>query len=152
MRSLLFFCNIFILCFQTERIRAQEVPPKEKICGKWESTAKNLRIQITLDHNQYQANIIWFKNTDGKPMDYWTDVNNPDRRLRGRKLLGMSILTGLQFNPASNSWENGIVYDAKHGREWSASAYIGKKGQLHVRGYWHFKFIGKTMDFIRIGR
>jgi len=43
-----------------------------------------------------------------------------------------------------------MVYDSRHGREWNASANIGKKGQLHVRGYWHFKFIGKTMNFFRI--
>jgi uncharacterized protein (DUF2147 family) len=83
-------------------------------------------------------------------MGYWTDVNNPDPALRKRKLLGMSILSGLVYVPESNSWENGMVYDAKHGRVWNASAYLGEKGRLHVRGYWHFKFIGKTMNFIRI--
>ena len=83
-------------------------------------------------------------------MSYWTDVNNPDPALRKRKLLGMSILSRLQYDPETNSWENGMVYDSRHGREWNASAYIDKKGQLHVRGYWHFKFIGKTMSFNRI--
>ena len=144
------FCAFFILIGITSDAQ-KNIAPREKICGKWESTAKNLRVQIYLDHNQYQAKLIWFSNTDGKPMDYWTDVNNPDPALRKRKLLGMSILRGLQYNPRSNSWENGMVYDSKHGREWNASAYIGKKGQLHVRGYWHFKFIGKTMDLHRIG-
>jgi uncharacterized protein (DUF2147 family) len=142
---------LLITIFSFTILNAQTIPSKEKICGKWESTDKKLRIQIYLEHNQYHANLIWFSNTDGKPMDYWTDVNNPDPVLRKRKLLGMSILSGLQYDPASNSWENGMVYDSRHGREWNASAYIGKKGQLHVRGYWHFKFIGKTMNFIKIG-
>jgi len=83
-------------------------------------------------------------------MDYWADVNNPDTKLRTRKLLGMSILNVPTYDPKTNSWENGMVYDSRHGREWNASANIGKKGQLHVRGYWHFKFIGKTMNFFRI--
>jgi uncharacterized protein (DUF2147 family) len=150
MRTILIFSSFLLLCFTIANPKAQGVPSKEIICGKWESTAKNLRIQIYLDHNQYRAMLIWFSNTDGKPMNYWKDINNPDPKLRKRKLLGMSILSGLTYNPESDSWENGMVYDSKHGREWNAAAYIGKKGQLHVRGYWHFKFIGKTMNFIRI--
>lgn len=150
MRFFLTCSFIFILFFPIVNLEAQSVPPKERICGKWESVAKNLRILIYMENNQFRAKLIWFSNTDGKPMDYWTDVNNPDPALRKRKLLGMSILRNLIYDPESNSWEDGMVYDSRHGREWNASAYIGKKGQLHVRGYWHFKFIGRTMNFIRI--
>jgi uncharacterized protein (DUF2147 family) len=150
MRSIMICKVLLLLLCLIENANALAIPANEKICGKWESTDKKLRIQIYLEHNQYHANLIWFSNTDGKPMSYWTDVNNPDPALRKRKLLGMSILSRLQYDPETNSWENGMVYDSRHGREWNASAYIGKKGQLHVRGYWHFKFIGKTMNFNRI--
>jgi len=150
MRLVPIYNLVLLLLFPIANSAAQSIPPKENICGIWQSSTKNLRIQIYLDHNQYQAKLIWYSDTDGKPMDYWTDVNNPDPKLRTRKLLGMSILSGLTYDPKTNSWENGMVYDSKHGREWNASAYIGKKDQLHVRGYWHFTFIGKTMDFIRI--
>jgi uncharacterized protein (DUF2147 family) len=121
-----------------------------RICGKWESTERNLRIQVYMQNNQFKANIIWFKDTEGKPMDYWTDVHNPDPALRNRKILGMSVLSGLKYDPDKNTWEDGMVYDSKHGRDWNASANIDKNGILKVRGYWHFKFIGRTMDFVRI--
>jgi uncharacterized protein (DUF2147 family) len=62
----------------------------------------------------------------------------------------MDVLTGLVYQPATDSWENGMVYDAKHGREWNAAAYINKHGELKVRGYWHFKFIGRTLTFYRV--
>lgn len=122
----------------------------DRLCGKWESRQQNLRVSIYTDHGQFKAKIIWFANTEGKPMDYWRDVNNPDPKLRSRTLLGMSILSGLQYDPSSGSWENGTVYDSRHGRYWNVSAYIGKMGLLHVRGYWHFKWIGKTMTFHRV--
>jgi uncharacterized protein (DUF2147 family) len=128
----------------------QSVPARQKICGRWESTDKNLIVGIYFQNNQFHSKILWYSDTDGKPLNYWTDVHNPDPALRSRKILGMSILSGLDFVPATNSWENGLVYDSKHGRTWNAAAYIGKKGFLHVRGYWHFKFIGKTMTFKRV--
>lgn len=121
-----------------------------EICGKWQSTDNELTIQVYMQDNEYKAKIVWFSNTGGKPMDYWKDVHNPDPALRNRKILGMSVLSELKYNADTNAWEDGIVYDSKHGKEWNASAYIDKKGILRVRGYWHFKFIGRTMDFVKI--
>ena len=40
------------------------------------------------------------------------DVNNPDKELRSRTLLGMNILTG--FKAAGNEWK-GQIYDPKSG-------------------------------------
>lgn len=122
----------------------------DRICGKWESVEKSLIIQVYLEGGNYKAKIIWFSDTEGKPMDYWTDRRNPNPALRNRKILGMEVLRGLQYNADNNSWENGMVYDSKHGREWNASATIDKYGRLRVRGYWHFKFIGRTMTFYRV--
>jgi len=126
---------VALFLITTVSLKGQSVPAQERICGKWESLAKQLRILVYVQGNQFKAKLIWFSNTDGKPMNYWTDIHNPDPTLRSRKLLGMSILRGLSYNAGTNTWENGMVYDSRHGREWNASAYIGKKGELHVRGY-----------------
>ncbi|HVW98751.1 MAG TPA: DUF2147 domain-containing protein [Mucilaginibacter sp.] len=127
-----------------------QLKPFERICGDWENTDKSLIIQIYIQQGEFKAKILWYKDTEGKPLDYWTDRHNPDPALRSRKILGMQILRGLKYRAKSNSWENGMVYDSRHGREWNASAYIDKKGRLRVRGYWHFKFIGRTMTFVRV--
>jgi uncharacterized protein (DUF2147 family) len=125
-------------------------PPSEQICGKWESSEKNLIVQVYCEDNKFKAKIIWFINSGGKPLDTWTDFRNPDESLRSRKILGMSVLNDLCYKPDTNSWEDGMIYDAEHGRDWNASAYIDKNGILKVKGYWHFKFIGKTMTFNRV--
>ena len=150
MKNKCFSIGFFLFLCAAIASSGQSISPKDRICGKWESTVKNLRILVYLEGNQFKAKLIWFSHTNGKPMGYWTDVNNPDPKLRKRKLLGMSILRNLTYDPEKHSWENGMVYDSSNGREWNASAYIGKKGHLHVRGYWHFKFIGKTINFFRI--
>ena len=123
----------------------------ELICGKWQTEEKSLTVQVYQVDNEFRAKIIWFNDGDNeKDMGKWTDKRNPDPALRGRKILGMDVLEKLVYDADSNSWEDGVIYDAKSGRYWSSSAFIDKNGKLKVKGYWHFKFIGKTMTFKRI--
>jgi len=145
------FCLYLLLLVAAVYGHAKSVAPAERVCGKWESTDKKLIIQVYTEHNQYLAKLLWYSHNGGKPLDYWKDVRNPDPKLRSRRLLGMSLLSGLRYDKDSDSWEDGMVYDSTHGRYWNASATIDKKGQLRVRGYWHFKFIGKTMSFYKVG-
>lgn len=141
---------IILSVFSVGQIYGQSTTAGDRICGKWENQEKTLRIQIYTKHNQFLAKIIWFSDTEGKPMNYWKDKRNPNPALRNRTILGMSILRDLEYNYKKNSWENGKVYDSKHGKEWSASAVIDKHDILKVRGYWRFKFLGKTMKFHRL--
>jgi uncharacterized protein (DUF2147 family) len=130
--------------------KADTVPPCEQICGKWESSEKNLVVQVYMQRNKFIAKIVWFSDTAGRHMDYWKDVRNPDPTLRSRRILGMNVLENLTYQADTNTWEDGMIYDSKHGRDWNASAYIDKNGLLRVKGYWHFKFIGRTMTFKRV--
>ncbi|MEB0262822.1 MULTISPECIES: DUF2147 domain-containing protein [unclassified Mucilaginibacter] len=144
------FGLIFFVPFLSPRAYSQRIPASERICGKWESQAKTLRILVYTENSEFKAKVIWFSDTEGKPMGYWKDKKNPDPKLRNRTILGMSILRDLKYNSDKGTWENGMVYDSKHGKEWNASASIEKSGLLKVRGYWHFKWIGKSMIFHRI--
>ena len=130
------------------------VPPRsahDLVCGKWMSSEKNLVVQIYREGDDFKAKIVWFLDTDKKyPMEEWTDIHNPDVSLRARKLIGLSILKNMEYCPKSDSWENGKIYDPMHGHEWDASACINKNGDLKITGYWHFKFIGRTLTFTRL--
>ncbi|KPF63941.1 hypothetical protein IP79_09075 [Porphyrobacter sp. AAP60] len=59
------------------------------------------------------------------------DVNNPDAKLRSRKLLGMPILSG--FTADGNLWR-GRIYDPKSGKTYRS--IIRRKGPnvLEVKG------------------
>lgn len=140
--------GLLVFIFINSSLYAQSA--SDRVCGKWESSEKNLVVEVYKVHDDFKAKITWFDAGSEALMRACTDDNNPDKALRTRKVLGMDVLNGLIYDSKSNSWENGTVYDAKHGREWDASAYINKKGQLKVRGYWHFKFIGRTMTFNRV--
>ncbi|QHS56164.1 DUF2147 domain-containing protein [Mucilaginibacter sp. 14171R-50] len=123
----------------------------DRVCGKWQMVGESLVIQVYRDGGEFKAKILWFDDEDDtKPTDYWKDVRNPDPHLRSRKILGLNVVEKLSYNPKTDSWEDGMIYDPKHGRHWNASAYINKDGLLKVKGYWHFKFIGKTLTFKRV--
>lgn len=59
------------------------------------------------------------------------DLNNPNKALRGRTILGMNILTG--FKEAGNEWK-GQIYDPKSGKTYRSIVYKGKSGNLVVKG------------------
>ena len=144
-------CLAFVFLLVTaSQTKTATVANCDQICGKWMSSEKNLTVLVYKSGNQFKAKIIWFRDDPSLPMEEWRDKNNPDPALRTRKILGMEVLRDLKYDTDGDSWEDGMIYDAKHGREWNASAYINKEGLLKVKGYWHFKFIGRTMTFHRI--
>lgn len=121
------------------------------VCGKWQLQDGKLIVQVYREGEEYEAKIVWFDDHDDtKNLDYWKDDQNPDPALRSRKILGMNVLEKLTYNPSTNTWEDGIIYDAKHGKHWNSSASLTKEGLLKVKGYWHFKFMGKTLTFKRL--
>jgi uncharacterized protein (DUF2147 family) len=139
----LFFLTAFIPKYTA-------VNDADRICGKWISSNKDLIVLVYKDGTGFKGKMVWFKNIDNsKAMDEWTDKHNPDPALRNRKLIGMDILNKMTYDKGSDSWENGKIYDSQSGHEYSASVHINKDGMLKVTGYWHFKFIGKTMTFVR---
>jgi uncharacterized protein (DUF2147 family) len=141
----------FIILFITSiPLWAANPEDSDQICGKWMSSEKNIIVQVYKTGEEFKAKVVWFHDDDSKPMDEWRDKHNPDPALRSRRLVGMEILRNLKYDKSSHTWEDGMIYDAQHGREWNAAAYIDKQGMLRIKGYWHLKLFGKTMIFQRI--
>jgi uncharacterized protein (DUF2147 family) len=130
-------------------VSASPVPESDRILGKWISSDQKLIVLVYKEKEHYKAKIVWFNDDPSKAMDEWRDKHNPDPALRNRKILGLEILSGLKYDDKSGTWEDGTIYDAQHGRQWNAAGYIDKDGTLKVKGYWHFKIIGRTMIFRR---
>lgn len=151
-RFVLFGLMLMYVVGITQKSAAQTIAPCDKICGKWISAEKNCIVQVYKTGNEFEAKLVWFNDADDKsrPMNVRTDYRNTDKSLRSRKLIGMEVLDNLTYNPDSNSWENGVIYDAKSGHKWSSIASLTSTNTLKVTGYWHFKFLGKSMVFNRM--
>lgn len=141
---------IFILFFAFVQVNAQA--NSDKILGNWLATDNSVSVKVYKVDNDYRAKILWFDDQLGSkiPMNSQLDTENPNPSLRKRKIIGMEILEGLQYNAKQNSWEKGRIYDASSGRHWDSAATIDKNGNLKVRGFWKFKWIGKSMSFKKI--
>lgn len=153
MSRLLFLTALVILTMLALPVVAQgNVSNADRILGKWMTEKKNLIVEVYRHEHEYKAKILWFDDTDdlNRPAEMRRDDQNPDPSLRKRKILGLEILKLLAYKKETNTWEDGIIYDALSGKEWSSYAFITNKGLLRVKGYWHFKIFSKSVDFLPV--
>jgi uncharacterized protein (DUF2147 family) len=127
-------------------------PQSDRIVGRWISSQGNVIVQVYKDSLTYKGRVEWFDDSDDatKPMNGRKDVNNPDRNLRHRNIIGLVVLQGLTYNPKCKCWENGKIYDVNTGKIWSSTIRLANNDLLNIRGFWHFEFLGRTMSFKRL--
>lgn len=142
---------LVVLC-SFRSVPVDEMSDANRICGKWESSGKDLVVEVYPYKNTFRAKMIRFTGgvTKDKPMESITDKKNPDPALRNRKVLGLDVVEGLTYNSKTKSWEGGRIYEVQSGKYWSAAATLDGDNTLKVKGYWKVKLLGKTMTFHRI--
>jgi uncharacterized protein (DUF2147 family) len=140
--SILWVLLIFNTC-----IAAQN--KQDAIVGKWMSTDGKLEVEVIKQNNEYNAQIIWFDDSDDRsvPLNQRQDGKNPDKGLRSRKIIGMEVMHGLQYKAGDDEWQEGRIYDASTGKDWNAKAWLAKDGCLKVKAFWHFEFLGENICF-----
>lgn len=88
-----------------------------ELAGIWATSDGEAHVEFVSCDSGQCANIVWLQEPqstiDGKPK---RDRNNPDASLRGRPIMGLSILTEIQARP-----EGG----------WYAESYNPKDGETH---------------------
>jgi uncharacterized protein (DUF2147 family) len=124
----------------------------DAIAGKWMSTENNLEVEVFKQNSEYKARLLWFDDSDDKtkPTATRLDEKNHDKTLRTRRLIGIEVLHGLQYNKDDDEWQGGVIYDSSTGKNWDAKAWINTTGMLKVRGYWNIPLLGETMSFKKV--
>ena len=97
------------------------------VIGKWLTEGGESQIEIYQSGDKLNGKIVWLKAGDGT-----LDNKNPDAKLKGRKLVGSNILTGLTKN--GDKYEGGKIYNPKNGKTYKCSIWL-EGGKLKVRGY-----------------
>ena len=122
-----------IAMFFSGYVSYAQVSP-DMIVGKWLAVPnENMIVEVYKVNDEYKGKIAWVKDPNDKS-----------------KPIGYEIIDNLTFNPDTESWENGKIYDPQSGKVYSSTAKLENGNSLEVEGYWKFKFLGKTMKFRKV--
>jgi len=122
--------------------------PGYQLVGIWESEQKNLLIEMFENGGEYFGRMIYFKCSTDEIMRTRKDIENPDKDLTERHLLGLMLVTDLAYQ-GDNVWDEGKIYDPNSGRTFEARIQLTGPQSATVRGYWKYRWIGRSMVFHR---
>lgn len=114
--------NLFLILFTIGFSLANAQSNSDAIIGKWVDHTKEATVEIYENDGQYFGKIIWLKEPTDKYGNSRKDKENSKAKFRNRELLGLEVLSGLEFN--NSKWENGKIYSINRGRITTCSAYL----------------------------
>ena len=127
----------------------RENSPANQVVGIWESEEKNLQIEMFEDNGHFAGRMIYFKCSSDSIMRLSEDSENPDKKYTSRKLLGLKLVDKLSYQ-GDHVWDNGKIYDPNSGNTYEARIHLTSPNTAIVRGYWKFKWFGRSMVFNRL--
>lgn len=120
----------------------------QDVIGKWKLEDGSAIVEVYKSGDSFNGKIVWLEKpteADGSPVK---DVNNPDKNLRSRQLMGLNMLNGLKKE--GNEYAGGKIYDPGNGKTYNCSMKV-EGDVLKVRGSLDKKgLIGRTMDWFRV--
>ena len=87
--------------------------PNNLTRGTWANEDHTIHVKFTQKGKSYSAQLVWMvqpNNENGNPKQ---DVNNPEKGLRNRPVLGIPIIWGLELK--DKQWIDGTIYSPKKG-------------------------------------
>jgi uncharacterized protein (DUF2147 family) len=114
------------------------------IVGTWWSPKHDGKILITTDASgKASGTVIAAADADRK------DIRNPNPALRGRRLLGLVILSGFH-DDGHGTWTGGSVYQPSSGRTFNADLKLKDDDHLLLHGFLGVGFLGDTKMLDRV--
>ncbi|NOS93196.1 MAG: DUF2147 domain-containing protein [Cyclobacteriaceae bacterium] len=122
--------TILLFCFTGLKATAQE--QARDIVGQWFTEKGEAKISIYIESGLYVGKIIWVK--DGKE----------------NAKLNTIVLSGFKYDQETREWNDGTVYDPRHGHKSSGYLVLKDSKTLKVVGYKAFRWISDTELWTRI--
>jgi uncharacterized protein (DUF2147 family) len=119
--------------------------PAQTIIGQWKmvgmkSGKERSLIEIYEKDGLYFGKVIEVYPAPGKDPNPVCDLCSDDRK--GKRMVGMDIITNLEYNGRTGEYKDGRILDPMTGSEYDCKVWLGSDGYLRVRGYMFF--VGKT--------
>ena len=125
---------------------AQKLSPSQ-IEGIW--LCDDFKIEVFKSGNTWSAKLLWSKDmfeADGKTPK--KDLKNPDAKLRGRSIQGVTHITELVYE--DGEYVNGKLYSVQDGNTYSLKGELKSANNLETRGYKGVPMLGKTFKWKRV--
>lgn len=116
----------------------------DDILGSWITEGHPSRVEIYKGDDVYYGRLVSVFGADSTRRD----ARNPDRSLRDRSILGLTLLSDLRFD--QDEWTGGRIYDPTSGRTYRCKVTVEGDGKLHLRGYVGISLVGRTTVWERV--
>lgn len=117
----------------------------QEVMGTWLSENKKQKVKVVYDASKkvYNGKIIWMYEDDQAEGRVLLDKNNPDPKLRNRRVTGINLMRGFVYE--GKSVFRGYIYDPISGKEYRCMLTLQPdKKTAHIRGYILIPWIGRT--------
>jgi uncharacterized protein (DUF2147 family) len=138
------FCFVLFTVLGSKISRAQECY-MPGVLGVWLSENKKQKVRVTYDATKkiYTGKIIWMYEDDQAEGRVLLDKNNPNPKLRTRRITGINLM--LNFQHEGDGVFRGYVYDPISGKQYRCLMTLQPdKKTAHIRGYIMIPWIGRT--------
>lgn len=123
----------FVLAALSLGVSAQNQP--DDLLGKWVNEDATARFEFFKIGTTYNAKIIWLAKPTADNGEPKLDKNNPDKKLRNRPIVGLVILTGLQFSANTTMWMGGKIYSPEKGEVINCKIKLTNKNELALTAF-----------------
>lgn len=133
----------------------------DTILGIWETEHEDgnwSHVEVYKKDGKYFGRIIWLKNplydvgeVDGMDNKPRRDLENSDKTLQNRPIIGLEIASGFSHN-GKNKWEGGRIYDPASGKSYDCKITMKEDGSLEIFGYVKVGFVkmGRNTAWVRV--
>ncbi len=134
---ILFYSNIF----------AQH----EEITGLWktiddETGSPKSVVKLYIEDGKLFGDVVKIFRKEGDEQDPKCVKCEEDDPRYNQSIIGMTIITNLEYEEDDNVWEDGEILDPKKGKIYDCKLWV-EDGKLQVRGY--VLFFHRTQEWLR---
>lgn len=123
----------------------------EDITGLWktiddETNKPKSIVKIYIQDGKLYGDIVKLFRKEGEDPDPICDKCDEDDNRFNKKIVGMTIITDMEYQEDDNEWEDGEILDPKKGKVYDCKLWV-ENGKLQVRGY--VLFFHRTQEWLR---
>lgn len=116
-----------------------------ELIGTWITENKKQKVKVNYDASTklYTGVIAWMYEDDSAQGRHLMDKNNPNAKLKSRRVTGIPLIYQLKFK--GNNKFKGYVYDPISGKEYKCLLTLSSdKKSVEIRGYIFNPLFGRT--------